>query len=151
MNAAFWIVVLGSSSFACQVLADEMSNIAAHRFDNWERASDSELDQLRGGFVLPNGMNIDFSFMRIASINGEQVSSTSFQLPDSVPLIQNGMLNQAPGLALSGLGSVIQNNLDNQIIRTVTDVNIAVSNLKNLDLNGTGGMVFNSFILPNAR
>jgi len=51
---------------------------------------------------------------------------------------------------MSGLGSVVQNNLDNQVIRTVTDVNIAVSHLKNLDLNNSG-MIFNNFILPNAH
>ena len=133
-----------------QVLADEMSNSTAHRFDNWDRASDSELDQLRGGFVLPNGVNIDFSLERITSINDGRVSSLFFQLPDNFSLIQNGTLNQAPDLALSGFGSVIQNNLDNQIIRTVTDINIAISNLKNLDSNNSG-MVFNNLILPNTQ
>ena len=149
-NAVFWIIVCGGSSFACQVLADEMSNSTAHRFDNWDRASDSELDQLRGGFVLPNGVNIDFSLERITSINDGRVSSLFFQLPDNFSLIQNGTLNQAPDLALSGFGSVIQNNLDNQIIRTVTDINIAISNLKNLDSNNSG-MVFNNLILPNTQ
>ncbi|MDD5578889.1 MAG: hypothetical protein PHY16_06350 [Methylobacter sp.] len=151
MNAAFWMVVGGGSGFACQALADELSNIAAHRFDKWERASDSELDQLRGGFVLLNGMSIDFSLERITSLNGAVVSSSFFQLPSNVSLIQNGNLNQAPDLALSGLGSVIQNNLDNQMIRTVTDINIAVSHLKNLDLNNNSSMVFNNLIQPNTH
>jgi len=145
-----WLAVCGGSSFACQTLADEIPNISAHRFDNWEHASDSELDQLRGGFVLSNGVNIDFSLERITSLNGTIVSSSFFQLPGNVSLIQNGNMNQAPDLAMSGFGSVIQNNLDNQIIRTVTDINIAVSNLKNSDLN-RNGMVFNNLISPNMR
>lgn len=150
-KALFWIVVWGGSSLACQVLADEMPNKAAHRFDNWERASDSELDQLRGGFVLPNGVNIDFSLSRITSLNGLEVSSTTFQLPDNFSLIQqNGTIpNQSSDLAAgSGLGTVIQNNVDNQVIRTATDINVAISNLKNMDLNNSG-MVFNNFISPN--
>lgn len=151
INAVFWTAILGGSSFfACQALADESSNIAAHRFDNWERASDSELDQLRGGFVLPNGVNIDFSLEKITSLNGTVVSSSFFQLPGNVSLIQNGNMNQAPGLAISGVGSVIQNNLDNQTISTITNINIAVSHLKNFNLNNSG-MVFNSLIQPNVH
>jgi len=148
MKAVLWIAVFGG--FACQVSADEMSSIAAQRFDNWDRASDSELDQLRGGFALPNGTNIDFSLDRITSLNGSVVSSSFFQLPENASLIQNGTLNQAPELAMTGLGSVIQNNVDNQVIRTVTDINIAVSNLKGLDLNSSGA-VFNNLIMPNVH
>ncbi|MDI1276457.1 hypothetical protein [Methylobacter sp.] len=150
MQVAFWIAVLGGSGLGGQVLANDISNIAVQRFNNWERASDTELGQLRGGFALPNGTNIDFSLERITSLNGSVVYSSSFQLPENVSLIQNGALNQAPELTMSGLGSVVQNNLDNQVIRTVTDVNIAVSHLKNLDLNNSG-MIFNNFILPNAH
>lgn len=150
MKAVFWIVAWESISYVGQVLADETPNIARHRFENWERASDSELDQLRGGFVLPNGMNIDFSLERISSLNGTVVSSSFFQLPDNTLLSQNGAMNQALDLAGSGLSSVIQNNVDNQIIRTVTDINIVVSNLKNVGLNNNG-MAFNNLILPNAH
>jgi hypothetical protein len=150
IKALLWIIVWSGFSFSGHALADDMSNIDASQFDHWERASDAELDQLRGGFVLPNGMNIDFSLERITSLNGAVVSSSYFQLPDNVSLIQNGTLNQAPDLAISGLGSVVQNNLDNQMIRTVTDINIAIGNLKNLDLNNSG-MVFNDLMLPNMR
>lgn len=143
-----WLAVGVGSSFACQALADEPPDNAVLRFDNWERASDDELDQLRGGFVFPNGIIIDFSLERITSLNGSVVSSSFFQLPENAALLQNGSLNQSPDLAGSGLSSVIQNNVDNQIIRTVTAINIAVSNFKNLDLNN-GGMVFNSLIQPN--
>lgn len=150
IKAVFCIVVWGGSGFACQVVADEISTIVGHRFDNWERASDSELDQLRGGFVLPNGVSIDFSLERMTSLNGAVVSSSFFQLPGNASLFQNGNMNQAQDLAMPVLGSVIQNNLDNQVISTVTDINIAVSNLKNLNSN-SNGMVFNNLILPNMR
>jgi len=148
MKVALRIVVLGGSGFTCQVLADDMSNTSAQQFDNWDSVSDSELDQLRGGFALPNGTNVDFSFDRITSLNGTVVSSSFFQLPENASLFQNGTLNHAPDLTMSGLGSVIQNNVDNQTIRTVTDINIAISNLKGFDLNN-GGAVFNNLIMPN--
>jgi hypothetical protein len=132
------------------VYADEIPSIAAQQFDNWSRASDSELDQLRGGFALANGVNVDFSLDRVTYLNGAVVASTFFQLPGNASLFQNGALNQAPDMTGSALGSVIQNNVDNQIIRNVTDINIEVSNLKNMDLNSRG-MVFNNLILPNAH
>jgi len=150
IKAGLRMAVLGGSGLACQVSADDMTSIAAQQFDQWDRASDSELDQLRGGFELPNGTNIDFNLERITSLNGSVVSSSFFQLPENVSLFQNGTLNQAPELAMSGLGSAIQNNLDNQVIRTVTDINIAVSNLKGLDLNNSGA-VFNNLIMPNVH
>ncbi len=143
-----WLAVWISSGLAAQALADEAPDNMLHRLENFERASDSELDQLRGGFVLPNGMNIDFSLERITSLNGTVVSSSFFQLPDNALLLQNGAMNQSPDLAGAGLSTVIQNNVDNQTIRTVTDINIAVSNLKNMDLNNSG-LVFNSLIQPN--
>lgn len=146
-----WAMLWCGAGFAGQVLADEMSNMTVQRFSNWERASDGELEQLRGGFVLPNGLSIDFSLERIVSLNGAVVSSSFFQLPGNALLFQNGNLNQASDIVGGApLASVIQNNLDNQMIKTMTDINIAVSNFKNLDLNNRG-MVFNNLILPNVH
>jgi hypothetical protein len=146
MMAGLWVAVLAGSG----VYADEIADITDQPSDNWSRASDSELDQLRGGFALANGVNIDFSLERLTTLNGAVVSSTSFRLPDDAFLFQNGGLNQAPVMTGSALNSVIQNNMDNQVIKNMTDINIAVSNLKNMDLNNRG-MVFNNLILPNAR
>lgn len=142
----FWISVLASPG----VYADEIADITDQPSDSWSRASDSELDQLRGGFVLANGVNIDFSLERLTTLNGVIVSSTSFRLPDDAFLFQNGGLNQAPVMTGSPLNSVIQNNMDNQVIKNMTDINIAVSNLKNMDLNSRG-MVFNNLVQPNMR
>lgn len=150
IKTVFRAIVLGGSSYLGQAFADEIPDIASHRFDHWPRASDSELDKLRGGFVLPNGMTIDFNLERITTLNGSVVFSSFFQLPDNASLLQNGTLNQSPDLAGSGFSSVIQNNVDNQTIRTVTAINIAVSNLKNLDLTN-GSLAFNNLIQPNAH
>jgi hypothetical protein len=146
MMAGLWVAVLAGPG----VYADEIADISDQSSDHWSRASDSELDQLRGGFALANGVNIDFSLERLTTLNGVVVSSTSFRLPDDAFLFQNGGLNQAPAMTGAALNSVIQNNMDNQVIKNMTDINIAVSNLKNMDLNNRG-MVFNNLILPNAR
>ncbi|MGZ5049674.1 MAG: hypothetical protein ACXWF8_03855 [Methylobacter sp.] len=115
----------------------------------WVRASDSELEQLRGGFALPNGINIDFNFSRVSTINGLVVASTFFQLPETV-LSQNGAMNLASSLAGSGLSSVIQNGADNQMIRTMTEINIAISHLTNMNLNNNIFSLSN-FIPPGAH
>jgi hypothetical protein len=147
MQAVLRIALCGVASAACQVLADAMPDSESQRFAHWERASDSELDQLRGGFVLPNGINIDFSIQRIISLNDVVVSSSFSQLPGNMTMIQYGDLSQAP-LGIPGLGNVIQNNLDNQTIKSLTNVDLTVSNIKNMPLNA-GAMVFNSLIMSN--
>ena len=139
LRALRCIIIGGGLSFAYQVLADGVSNNAAAQIDNWERATDSELDQLRGGFALPNGMNIDFSMARMTSLNGVVISSSLLQLPsNTVSLIQSGTLNQSPDLVGVGLSPVIiQNNMDNQVIRNITDINIGLSQLKSLSSNNS--------------
>ena len=116
-------------------------------FAKWEHASDGELDALRGGFVLPNGINIDFNIEKVILLNGVITSSTNFQLPENMSLLQNGMQNVAPALQGSALGSVIQNNLDNQVISTMNTINIELSNLKNLDAYSKG-IAFQNYIQP---
>jgi len=148
IRAVCRIMIWGlAGSMANQVLADAMPDIADHPFAHWERASDSELDQLRGGFVLPNGVTIDFSLERIISLNGAVVSSSFFELPGNVTLIQNGNIIQDPGLSMSGLGTVIQNNLDNQTISALTQLNLTVSNIREMNLNA-GGAIVNNLVLP---
>lgn len=102
-------------------------------FTKWERATDSELDALRGGFVLPNGVNIDFSIEKVILINGVVASSTSFQLPQNMSELQNNIQNVMPALQGSALSSVITNDLDNQTISTLNTINVELSNVKNFE------------------
>jgi len=97
--------------------------------------------------MLPNGITIDFSLERIVSLNGAIISSSFYELPRNVTLIENGNITQNPGLAMTGLGTIIQNNLDNQTISSLTQLNLTVSNVRDLHLN-TGGALVNNFILP---
>jgi hypothetical protein len=141
------------SAFVLQVLANQA--FAKDAFNDYEdvlnhvaQASDEELDQLRGGFLLPNGINVNFNYESVVSLNGVVKMVSAFQLPDNVALLQNGLDNQAQQLNLPALGTVIQNNLDNQFIQTLNTVNIELSNLKNMSVNH-GGAMFNALIMPN--
>jgi hypothetical protein len=115
-----------------------------------------ELGEMRGGVQLPNGMNIAIGLTRAASLNGVEQYSSSLRLDDlragigapaleafGTTVIQNGSGNfVAPnvldGLS-SGFGTIIQNSLDNQQIRTLTTYDIEVSDVSNAIRNIAAG------------
>jgi hypothetical protein len=142
------------SCFAVQVTAED---IIAYRpaFDqdnNWDRASDEELDALRGGFILPNGMRIDLNLEKIVLLNGNEIFSSFFQLPEDALMLQNGVRNMvSDSITTPALSSFIQNTLDHQQIRTVTEINIEISNIQNMELNNSNHRVYSDFILPGLQ
>jgi hypothetical protein len=98
--------------------------------------------------MTEHGMSVNVGIQREVYINGELVSTTTLTLSDLTRLLAGG----APNAALSGDGSVlvqtgtgnthvmpldsssfstvIQNTLNNQVIRGVTQINADVSNLE---------------------
>lgn len=110
-------------------------------------AVDSErLDSMRGGFDLPSGLVVSFGISRAAFVNGNLVSSTSFNIPNIAQMtpqqaqmlanantgavVQNGLNNTVQPGALPGLtGSVIQNSLNNQQVQALTTINTTVNSL----------------------
>lgn len=106
------------------------------------------LDEIRGGFELPD-TNLKFSFgiERAVFINGELVASTVLNvtnlqlvagggggqvLPsaaaDAVGVIQSGAGNSiAAQIGANMAGTVIQNSLNDQSIRTVTNINAVIN------------------------
>jgi hypothetical protein len=109
----------------------------------WEVVSDSELDSLRGGFTLPNGVVIDFSFEQIIYRNDTEVFSTTFEFPTNL------QLNASNDFSGSVLSSIIQNNYDNQLISIMNTVNIDISNLRNIKYNMSNGEIYRNVILPS--
>ncbi len=132
----------------------------------WLAASDLELDQLRGGFQLGDGLMVSFGISRVTYINDRLVASTELNLgPISgligqqaatlrVPLanalqgaaqaqyraglqaplqaqwVQNGPGNFVPSDALDArLSTVIQNSLNDQLLRTQTIINASSNGL----------------------
>lgn len=147
-HALRWLVIGCSFVFSCQVAANELSINASSQLDNWDRVSNSELEQLRGGFELPSGMNIDFSIARMIFLNGEVISSSSFQLPSNVSFLQTGIMNQFLNSTDSGLSPmIIQNHMDNQVIKTITDINIGLSHLQHLTANNSR-LFLDNYIQP---
>lgn len=111
----------------------------------WVSVDDTALAATRGGFDLGGGMSISFGLTRMVTINGELVVNTSIQIPDlsrlngaqsailatqlgSVRLVQNGSITTLDDARLPGFPgtTIIQNSLNNQMIksRTILDVNV---------------------------
>src|SRR5690606_6074744 len=96
---------------------------------------------MRGGLMGNVGgevLELSFGIERLISVNGEVVAATSFQVPtlrldSSQPasLLQSGAGNSvAADIARNIPLQVIQNALDNQVLRQVTTINAAVRNLE---------------------
>jgi hypothetical protein len=109
--------------------------------------SNARLDTVRGGFDLGNGLEASFGIERAVYVDGELVSYTSINIPDIAHITTQqavalasalGTVNVqiGPGNAFnpSSMGqavgtTVIQNTLNNQTIRNLTTLNVAVNTL----------------------
>lgn len=120
---------------------------------SWVPLSEAALEEMRGGFALPSGMELSFGFQRVVEINGQLVAQTRLQIADIARLtptdvealtaLNTGMVIQVgngntftPGDG--GAGLVIQNTLSNQDIRVATTVDVSVGSLdlfQNLNSN----------------
>jgi hypothetical protein len=115
---------------------------------DWNPVREEQLDQMRGGFISPGGLQVSLGIERLVSINGELVARTRLDISNlnhlsdeqlrqtrdalsSVKLIQNGRDNiyQAAQSAHAGAGAgvVIQNTLNDQLIRSQTVISSTVN------------------------
>lgn len=121
----------------------------AQRKDQWLAAvSDTNLDQMRGGFDTGSGLLVSFGIQRAVYINGNMVTTTSFNIPDvskvtgaeaamlgstigTVNVVQNGPGNMVQSGALSQAvaATVIQNSLNNQNIQNLTIIDTTTNSL----------------------
>ena len=104
------------------------------------------LAEQRGGFINAEGLKVSVGLESLVRINDERRSQLSVQLPDlsqvakgtaelssQLQVIQNGpgsTLSADAGDQLSGLGTVIQNTLDNQLIQNLKALNIEIGGLQ---------------------
>jgi len=121
--------------------------------DGWQAVDDATLEQARGGFDMPGGLNLSLGIERLVSINGEVVASTSFMINDvsrltvaetsqaraalsAMNVVQNGAGNlfAAGALEQAMAGTVIQNSLNDQVLRSQTIVNTSVNSLELLKI-----------------
>ena len=125
----------------------------------WLAVSHRELDTLRGGFNLGDGLMVSFGISRVAYINEQLVASTTLQFGDITRLsaqqaarlgqqlmlqpqiVQNGPGNAVQAGAVSSpLATVVQNTLNDQLVRTQTVINVSsngLSALRNMNLQAT--------------
>lgn len=113
----------------------------------WLAVGDRQLDAMRGGFDVGNGLLASFGIGRVVYVNGSLVASTSVSVPDigRMTPAQAGALATAMGTSVIQVGpgntfspstldravaaTVIQNSLDNQDIRSLTTIDASVNNL----------------------
>lgn len=116
-------------------------------FDEEGLIAESQLDQMRGGFLLEDAdLEISLGIERAVSINGELVTTTRLDIPSLTPegaahaILSTGTLGtivqNGPGNSVASMGAllnspifIVQNSLDNQAIQTMTVINATVSNL----------------------
>lgn len=151
------LLAAGTVCFGAGLPAQESGSF---RPEEWVAASDDELDDLRGGFEIDAGLMVSFGIVRSVSINGDLVSKTSFDLPDvsritaeqasmakaaiaQATLVQNGtgnFIDAGVRAQLEG-ATLIQNNLNDQNIQTLTIINTGVNSLGLLKSINTQGIL----------
>ena len=114
-------------------------------FDPARAVDRATLDEARGGFLTASGLVVSLGLERMVSINGTVVERTDLQLGDigklargegtisrdalgELRLIQNGDVRTMAGNASNLLGgTVIQNSLNDQMIKNQTSINATVN------------------------
>lgn len=107
--------------------------------------ADTALDEARGGFVTADGLIVTLGLERLVTVNGNVVERTELQLGDigklasgqgsvssetlgQLRLIQNGEVRAiTPDSATLLGGTVIQNTLNDQLIKSETAINATVN------------------------
>lgn len=113
--------------------------------EEWAAVDTATLDDARGGFEVPGGLNISLGIERVVSINGEVLSRTNVMIPDvssmsadqvraagealgTARLIQMGGSNFAPqDIGLGSGATLVQNSLDHQNIMAQTTISSTVN------------------------
>lgn len=126
--------------------------------NGWTAVDADTLDEARGGFETPGGLNLSLGIERVVSINGEIMSRTNVAISDlnsisadqlaqardalgAARLIQIGGNNViAPDLGLTNGATLVQNTLNDQTIQTYTTITSTVNSMaliKDINFNGT--------------
>jgi hypothetical protein len=132
-----------------------MTSACADGFLGRPAVADAQLDALRGGFLTDGGLRIALGIERLVHINGELVSSTMLRVSDlsalrargielqgsPLSLVQNGPGNAIDPGVLQTLGpgmlTLVQNSLNDQVIRGTTRIDVTISGSGSLRLSET--------------
>ena len=134
-------LVLASAAIATQGYAGSADN----PFSSDNAVASEKLDDYRGGFITDNGLAVTLGIERIVTINGNVAEHSDLELGDlgrltsgqstltadtaaQVRLIQNGGGQFAVQMGNNALGgTIIQNSLNDQLIRNQTIINASVN------------------------
>lgn len=114
-------------------------------------ASEAELEAARGGFVLDNGMVINISIDKRVYQNGVETFASYFESPQDLALLQGGSTEAGAQFTDSLLNSIIQNTMDNQLIETISNIDIELHNPAALEQDVLGAAIFSQFLEPAFR
>ncbi|MBT8098312.1 MAG: hypothetical protein KJO82_01110, partial [Gammaproteobacteria bacterium] len=114
--------------------------------ENSLMVDNSQLDEMRGGFSIGDGLDVSFGFSQVGAVNGVEQFSNSFSV-DSMSsgfsnvdmsnmnsvILQNGTGNFVSASVIDSLadsfGNIIQNTLNDQVISTTTTFDISLHNM----------------------
>lgn len=119
-----------------------------HLYDQSLIASDAELDASRGGFVLANGMIVTISIDKRIYQNGVETFASYFESPQELALLQGRSSGVGEQFTDSLLNSIVQNSIDNQLIETISNIDIELRNPTAMDPAATGAGIFSQFLEP---
>lgn len=114
-------------------------------------ASDAELAASRGGFVLDNGTVINISIDKRVYQNGVETFSSYFESPQELVSLRSGSADIGTEFVDSLLNSIIQNTMDNQLIETISKIDIELRNPAAITQDLSGAAIFSQFIEPGLR
>ncbi len=77
---AFRLLLFFLSAMAALTLGIQSARASEHSLFDAPALSDAELGEARGGFALPNGVNVNIAAQLETSLNGVKILSTSFVL-----------------------------------------------------------------------
>ena len=120
--------------------------------------ADAELAAMRGGFVLPGGMELSFGFESGVYVNGDKVAHAIWHqgelLQSTLPWEGGGLdVSALPGggdLVGNAIGWIVQNRLDHQVIQHYRIYDVALSGVSGLPDAGIGRML-ESVTVPSLR
>lgn len=109
-------------------------------YTDFQAVPEEDLAQQRGGFVMPNGMELSIGIERAAFVNGELQSGWSLNAA-GVEALLRGASPQDAGVGSTRLSSLLpllqeiagpqllQNGLDHQLIQNITRLDIRAAGL----------------------
>lgn len=122
-------LAMGAMALQVPALADTLGGM--------NPVSSQKLDQIRGGFSVQydlGQMKLALDVNRVSFINGNLAPMEQFTGASggTLDVIQSGLNNSVSasvvdGIPMGTLGTLIQNSLNNQVIRTVNVMNMTVT------------------------